>query len=107
MWFALRSGRKAWDYLRVTAESSLSFHTEMRLTPTETENIGSFSIFANINMKIILFLKSRITVAIIVQRIFLLCIIFKKIGDRARCLSIWWQGAQVHISWKGHVVLCC
>lgn len=48
------------------------------------------------NMKITLFLKSRITVAIIIQRIFLLCIIFKKIGDRDCCLSIWRQGAQVH-----------
>lgn len=51
-------------------------------------------------MKIILFLKSRITVAIIIQRIFLLCIIFKKIGDRDCRLSIWRQGAQGHVSWN-------
>lgn len=38
-------------------------------------------------MKIILFLKSRITVAIIIQRLFLFCI-FKKIRDRVCCLSI-------------------
>lgn len=79
MCFALRWGRKAWDYLKVTAESSLSYHTGMQLTPTETKQIFLFHICQH-NMKIILFLKSRITVAVIIQRIFLLRIIFKKIG---------------------------
>lgn len=102
---ALRWGLKAWE----PPQGDSGVFTELPYwnatdSHGDRKQISLFHICHN-NMKIILFLKSRIIVAIIIQRIFLFCI-FKKIGGRDCYLSIWRQEAQVCETWK-HVALCC
>lgn len=63
----------------------------MQLPPTEIENKFLLFQICHQNMKILFFLKSRITVAVIIRRTFLFCV-FKRIEDWDCHLSIWRQG---------------